>query len=88
MKSIPTIAQQWQEFANAIFEGAVSETQYHETRKAFYAGVWSVLCLQHDMLGSPDVSEEEGVRVLEGWTEECQAFYQEIRRQAGLPAEG
>jgi hypothetical protein len=40
------------------------------------------------MLGSPDVSEEEGVRVLEGWTEECQAFYQEIRRQAGLPAEG
>jgi len=50
-------------------------------RRAFYAGVMSLLTLQKDRLGDDDINEEESVAVLESIEQECVEFVSQIGRK-------
>lgn len=68
-----TIEHQWQRFAERIFHGVTpSATQFAETRKAFFAGAYSLL-IGVNALGAGD--EASSVGQLIGWEEEAMAFF-------------
>lgn len=58
-----------------------SPIQRQEMRRAFYAGVMSLLTLQKDRLGDDDINEEESVAVLESIEQECVEFVSQIGRK-------
>lgn len=73
----------WQDYAEKILPKNAPPVQRQETRRAFYAGAWYLLC-QHADLGEPDISEDEGVEVLEATKREIETFVKNI----GTPLEG
>jgi hypothetical protein len=73
----------WQSYAEKILPKNAPSVQRQETRRAFYAGAWELLC-RHAELGEPDISEDEGVEVLEATKREIEAFILSI----GTPREG
>jgi hypothetical protein len=77
---VPTVKEQWDDFAAAIFCGVpVHPTQRQEMRRAFYAGYFSSLSANRSVVGSPAVSEDEGVVILEAWYKECLAFNEDVK---------
>lgn len=75
---IPTIAEQWAEYAIAVMPPSASAVQRREMRRAFYAGTYSMLIIQRDMIGHPDVSVDAGVRALVGMLAECERFQRDM----------
>lgn len=79
---IKTVRERWEEYAEFIFANTGVEktsTQYRETRRAFYAGFVSCLMMGHDEIGSEEVSEDEGVAIMESMLAECKQFYQDVK---------
>lgn len=71
------IREKWVEFANAIFAGTgirPSDVQYVEMRRAFYGGWHSALTTFREVLGHPELSEDDGVWVAEQWEAEGHEF--------------
>lgn len=73
-----TLAQMWDGFARQVMPAGAPAVQRQEMRRAFYAGCWVMLMAMRNDLGSEQVSEEEGVAVLEGWMEECRRFQRDM----------
>lgn len=73
----------WQAYAEKILPKNAPVVQRQETRRAFYAGAWELLSRYAD-LGEPEISEDEGVEVLDATTCEIEAFV----RSLGTPLEG
>jgi hypothetical protein len=61
---LPSVNELWTAYAKRVLPTDAGEVQRNETRKAFYAGFWSMLeiCIR---LGEPDVPDAEGMATLE-----------------------
>lgn len=73
----------WQTYAERVLPTGADAVQRQETRRAFYAGAWEILMRMAD-LGEPDISEEQGVAVLEATKREIQTYVASV----GTPGEG
>lgn len=74
MKEHRTINSEWESLVKAMFgDGPISQIQYDEMKKAFYAGAATVIKI---MIGVSDdsVSEEAGAEIFEGLRQECIEF--------------
>lgn len=58
-------------------------TQYIETRRAFYAGVFDMLCTMR-AIAEPGVTEDEGTAHIEALHCECVAFYERMKKLYGI----
>ena len=76
-----TIEIQWQRFAAAVFKGLnPSKTQFEETRKAFYAGVWALSCTMQ-ALTNPAISEDDALAYMSSIQAECEEFFRDNLRK-------
>lgn len=77
------VEEMWRVFADIVMPagGDFSDIQRSETRKAFYAGCLSMLLFTRDVVGSPEVPEEQGVEVLERMLAECETFCRDAARE-------
>lgn len=78
MAKTPTLAQQWERFAEAVMPANVSTTQYQEMRRSFYGGVAMMLEIM-DIIAGDEVSEDDGVMILELVHREKDRFYQLVK---------
>mgnify|MGYP000061843575 CR=1 FL=1 len=76
-----TVKQQWEDFADAVIPKDAPAIQVTEMRKAFYAGVTSMLSTQL-LIGGESVSMEEGASMLERVRKECCRFSEEMDEEA------
>lgn len=67
----------WYSYAEKILPKNAPPVQRQETRRAFYAGAWELLC-RYAEVGEPEISEDEGVEVLEATKREIETFYTSI----------
>lgn len=71
-----TVQQEWESFAKAIFRGQeISEIQFTETKKAFFAGATAMLSMVQSV-GDDGVTDEDGVAYLDALHDEILAFMQ------------
>lgn len=73
-----TVKAEWEEYARLVLPADAPPVQITETRRAFYAGAWSML-MQSSELGDDSVSEEQGVIALEWWRREIEAFHRAVQ---------
>lgn len=76
-----TIAGMWQIFRMRVVPIDASYVQVTETRKAFYAGCVALLDVM-DYISEEEVSEEQGMEILEALHQEIDTFKKEIMRLA------
>lgn len=79
----------WEEYAAAVLPADCSEAQRTETRRAFYAGCYSMpmgfsqigdAANAFDRVGIPaDATEDAGAQVLEDLKQEIEEFYREVK---------
>jgi hypothetical protein len=67
------VSDAWDSYRESVMPANAGETQRSECQKAFYAGAWSIL-MTVQAIGEPDVSEKDGMRILDGLIKECRAF--------------
>lgn len=75
-----TITDEWQDFARMVFAGmAVSDVQRSETRLAFHAGAFSVLCSLQSLSANADesASEAEVIEFAEKTMDTCARIIEE-----------
>lgn len=58
-------------------------TQFIETRRAFYAGVFDMLCTMR-AIAEPGVTEDEATAHVEAIHNECVALYEKMKRLYGI----
>ena len=75
-----TIQEKWDDYERMVVPAAAGPNQRIETRRAFYAGAFSTLCIMEEL--PADISEDAGAMVLQGLKEEILA-YMEIQKQVG-----
>ena len=68
----------WESFAEHILAADPAEGQQEETKRAFYAGGWSMLCLMRDGAGPDDEPDEVGANFLMSIQDEMLAFQQQV----------
>jgi hypothetical protein len=73
------IASEWNSFEKAVMPQNASAIQRKEMRRAFYAGGWAMLQIAKE-LGDENISEEQGVVVLES----IEAEYQDFMKRVGV----
>lgn len=74
-----TVKQLWDGYAAKILAPMnVSETQYMETRRAFYAGSFCML-MACQRLGEASISEDAGVDYLQARHDEIIHFYEDVK---------
>mgnify|MGYP001614563395 CR=1 FL=1 len=54
--------------------------QRKECKRAFYAGCFALLMTQMTTVADPATTEEEGMGLLDGVMDECQAFFDDIAK--------
>ena len=80
---LPTAAECWEAFEASVMPDDAQDVQRYETRKAFYAGFWSMLSICN-RIGEPDVPEADGVAMLERLQRECASWIRnQIAREGG-----
>jgi hypothetical protein len=77
MKSKKRIEKEWLDFEKRVVPKNAPAVQRQEMRRAFYAGVSSVLNIAF-ALGDDDISEDEGAAVLESMRQECIEFVAQV----------
>jgi hypothetical protein len=81
MMALKTIEQEWTDFSGMIFAKMdPGPTQVKETKQAFFAGAFAMLCAAK-AIGEPEVSEDEGVQYLEDRQQEATAFYKDMMKR-------
>lgn len=75
-----TLADQWAAFETKCVPSDAGMLQRIETRRAFYAGALSYAYVVK-LIGADSISEDAGVAMLEGLTDELKRFRAEL--QAG-----
>lgn len=80
---LKSIEEEWAGFAAMVIPNLTPHhVQYHEMKKAFFAGAWTL----HNAvveIGEPHVSEEEGCEFLTKIQNEIQVFKSQIMREYG-----
>lgn len=82
MAKLKTIEEEWQGFSRMIFSkmkeppGAV---QVEETKRAFFAGAWAMLTAMR-IVGTPEITEEQGMQFFDERQREGAEFYRELMR--------
>ncbi|MFN6560050.1 MAG: hypothetical protein RMY28_009600 [Nostoc sp. ChiSLP01] len=74
-----TISSQWQSYETQVLPKGCSAIQLQETRRAFYAGVASVLAFMAQ-ISNEDISEDEGADIIEALMQESRDFTARIGR--------
>jgi hypothetical protein len=77
MNNQKLIEKAWTNFEKNVISSAAPAVQRKEMRRAFYAGVFSLL-QEMKRLGDEDVSEEIGINALEGIEAECREFTRRV----------
>lgn len=72
-----TIEETFQGYMTAVDLDDAPPDQVREMRRAFYAGAWMMLCVNHE-IGGDDVPQEVGLRRLERLIEECQQHKENV----------
>jgi len=75
--TLPTLEQAWLSWRNTVMSGA-SDSQLIESKRAFFAGVLSLMTLTK-RIGEPDISEDEGVFILERIDREITVFFAKVQ---------
>ena len=79
--ALKTIEQEWQEFSRYIFTGiSPSPIQVEETKRAFFAGSFSLLMAVRE-IGEPHINEDEGCEYLEERYQESMEFYEQLKER-------
>lgn len=74
-----TVAEMWDEFWTAVKpQGPVSRDQLIDMRRAFYAGIYSMLAV-NCKTGSPEVSEDDAVAWITSIRKECRQFADDVK---------
>jgi len=76
-----TVQEQWESFYKLVVPKYASAAQVTEMRRAFYAGVESMLRIQW-AIGDTDISEDGAMAILDGVHDECQRFAAEVAKGA------
>lgn len=72
------IEREWDAFSKKIFAKLnPSPVQVEETKRGFFAGAHAVLRII-EQIGEPEISEDDGVVVLEALKLESQEFYKHL----------
>lgn len=72
------IEREWDAFSKKIFANLNPSTvQVEETKRGFFAGAFAVIRII-EQLGEPEISEDDGVIVLEKLKLESQEFYRNL----------
>jgi hypothetical protein len=72
-----TIAEAWVSYMDDVIPKDAPAVQIQESKRAFFGG--AALVLQFALaLGDDDVSEDEGVELLESLRRECEAFKNDV----------
>ena len=75
---LKSIEEEWQGFSAMIFAKLnPCPVQVEETKRAFFAGAWAILCALNEV-GEPHISEDQGVQYFEDRQAEGKAFYQSL----------
>jgi hypothetical protein len=72
-----TLEQEWLNYSSRILPKGCSPVQRQETRRAYYAGIWTLLQMVKE-IGDDEVSEDQGVQELEKLENECINFMSQI----------
>ncbi len=67
-----TLKSAWEEFEKICLKGVVGQ-QHREAKMAFYAGMGSLMKLQH-AAGGNVTSDKEKAAVIQGWSVELEEF--------------
>jgi hypothetical protein len=83
-----TIAERFARYWEHVFPDPATRpndesAQYIETRRAFYAGTFDMLCTMR-AIAEPDVSEDEGTDHVEACWRECVAYYERMKKLYGI----
>lgn len=68
-----TLAEEWARYERMVLPATAGPTQRQETRRGFYAGAQALLCLISGV-GSDDISEDQGAKMIEARHQELLAF--------------
>ncbi|MBN3875229.1 hypothetical protein [Nostoc sp. JL23] len=75
-----TLEQEWLEYASKVLPKGCSPIQRQETRRAYYAGIWTLLQMVKE-LGDEEVSEEQGAQELDKLENECASFISQVGKK-------
>jgi len=79
-----TVQEKWDEYERMVVPVKAGPNQRLETRRGFYAGAFSVLCIVGEL--PADTSEDAGAMILQGLKEEILVFT-ELQQQLGATGE-
>lgn len=72
-----TIRKQWDIFNTTVIPADAPAIQRKEMRRAFYAGAEALLRINFE-IGGENVSEDQGMTILNGLNEECFDFAKQV----------
>lgn len=71
-----TVQEQWSSFRTSVIPNDATPIQLQEMRRSFYAGVASMIYLQHTL---SKYQEDTALIMLEAIYEECRTFGNDVR---------
>jgi hypothetical protein len=74
------IANEWAVFAERILPANAPSVQKIETKRAYYAGAFTILGLLTDIVGPDEEPTDAEVAELEAIHEECRRFFKDVER--------
>jgi hypothetical protein len=72
-----TIAEKWESFQSEIIPKNAEKIQLREMKLAFYAGAFSMMEMQKEVIGNPSLSEDAGIALLQSWLDEMQLYFKQ-----------
>lgn len=79
VKQATTVFEIWQLWKVAVLRDVTNPVQIEETRRAFYGGAAAMLDLMQ-RVAPDDVSEDQGVVILQALQDELKAFATDMRK--------
>lgn len=70
-----TIANFWNDFSSHTLKGLPTTNPiYGYFKMVYYKAIMDILAHQHNVIGSVEISEEEGAAAFQGWVDEIDSF--------------
>ena len=79
-----TVQDQWESFAATVIHPDAGPNQRDQMRLAFFAGAWAMFSMLTDV-GETDVTEDQGLAVIEALRLECIAFAKSLKPADAVP---
>jgi hypothetical protein len=74
---VNTLSEKWEYFKRDCIPKNAGAIQLREMKIAFYAGAFSFLQMQKNIIGDPTTSEDASLALLESWSSEIQDYFKE-----------